>query len=234
MNANASAASGSLAIETEHVCRVYQNRAQQGVWALRGINLKIPAGQLVVLKGRSGSGKTTLLNCIGGLDQPTRGTVRIFGSEISSFNEIESTAFRRKQVGFIFQSFGLIPTYSAYENVELMLQMTGMPYRQRRERALLCLEMVGLSNWAQHRPDEMSGGQQQRVAIARAMANHPLLLLADEPSGTLDSKTAGEILSLFRHLVQEEGITILFSSHDPLADRYSDRILQLKDGRIIS
>jgi putative ABC transport system ATP-binding protein len=184
------------------------------------------------LKGRSGSGKTTLLNCIGGLDQPTRGSVRIFGFEISSLSEKESTDFRRKQIGFIFQSFGLIPSYSAYENVELMLQMTGMPYRQRRERALHCLEMVGITKWAQHRPDEMSGGQQQRVAIARAMANQPRLLLADEPSGTLDSKTAAEIFSLFRRLVQEEGITILFSSHDPLADQYTDRVLQLKDGRL--
>ena len=225
--------SSNLAIETEHLCRVYKNRAQQEVWALRGINLKIPTGQFVVLKGRSGSGKTTLLNCIGGLDQPTQGSVRIFGLEISSLNEKESTAFRRTQIGFIFQAFGLIPTYSAYENVELMLQMTGMPYPQRRERALRCLEMVDLAKWAHHRPDEMSGGQQQRVAIARAMANQPRLLLADEPSGTLDSKTAGEILSLFRRLVAEEGITILFSSHDPLADRYTDRVLQLKDGRII-
>ena len=223
----------NLAIETKHVCRVYKNKAQQEVWALRGINLRIPPGQFVVLKGRSGSGKTTLLNCIGGLDQPTRGTVRIFGFEISTLNEKESTAFRRKQIGFIFQSFGLTPTYSAIENIELLLQIAGMPYHQRRERALHCLEMVDLTKWANHRPDEMSGGQQQRVAIARAMANKPRLLLADEPTGNLDSITASEILSLFRRLVQEEGVTILLSSHDPLVDKYADQILQLKDGRII-
>jgi putative ABC transport system ATP-binding protein len=232
--ANRSAVSTPLAIETAHLCRVYKGRGQESVWALRGINLKIPPRQLVVLKGRSGSGKTTLLNCIGGLDKPTRGTVRIFGSDISSFAEKDMTAFRRKQVGFIFQAFGLILTYSALENVELMLQMSGMPFQQRRERALQCLELVGLADRARHRPDEMSGGQQQRIAVARAMANQPRLLLADEPSGTLDSKTAGEILSLFRRLVEEEGITILFSSHDPLADHYADRVLQIKDGRIVA
>jgi len=234
MDINVPAAPSNMAIETEHLCRVYKNKAQQEVWALRGVNLKINTGQFIVLKGRSGSGKTTLLNCIGGLDQPSRGSVRIFGNEISLLSETESTIFRREQIGFIFQSFGLIPSYSAYENVELMLQMSGMPYQLRRERALLCLEMVDLAKWAGHRPDEMSGGQQQRVAIARAMANQPRLLLADEPTGNLDSKTAAEILTLFRRLVVEEGITILFSSHDPLAERYTDRVLQLKDGRIVT
>jgi len=221
-----------LAVETQDLWRIYKLGHHLEVNALRGVNLEIQTGQFMVLKGRSGSGKTTLLNCIGGLDRPTRGVVRVFGSEVNIQTESELTHFRRKQVGFIFQSFGLTPTYSAIENVELMLQVNGLPYRKRHERALQVLNLVGLEKWIHHRPDEMSGGQQQRVAVARALANGPRLILADEPTGDLDTTTAREILALFRRIVQEEKVTILLASHDPLVEAYVDKVLNLKDGRI--
>jgi putative ABC transport system ATP-binding protein len=164
------------------------------VAALRGIDLCIPAGGFVALKGRSGSGKTTLLNCVGGLDRPSSGTVRVFGEEIAKLSDRQRTRWRSRHIGFIFQSFGLLPTLSAYENVELMLRISGARIRERKERAIYCLNLVGLTKWMHHRPYELSGGQQQRVAIARALANKPRLMLADEPTGELDSTTAREVL----------------------------------------
>jgi putative ABC transport system ATP-binding protein len=184
------------------------------------------------LKGRSGSGKTTLLNCLGGLDQPTSGEVEVLGQKIAQLNDQAVTRWRREQVGFVFQSFGLIPTLSAYENVELMLRIKGAPLKESQQRTLACLELVSLDKWIQHRPYEMSGGQQQRVAIARALANQPRLILADEPTGELDSTTAREILLLFQQIVQQQHVTLLMVSHDPLVDDYADRVLLLKDGRI--
>ena len=219
-------------IETKELWRVYKSAAQE-VQALRGVNLQIGKGHYVALVGRSGSGKTTLLNIVGGLDQPTKGEVRIFGRELSKMNERKRTRWRRKEVGFVFQSFGLLPTLSAYENVELMPRIAGMKARQRKERTLYCLELVGLKKWIHHRPYEMSGGQQQRVAIARALANQPQLILADEPTGELDSSTAREILSLFQHIVIEEGVTILMVSHDNLVYDYVDQVLRLRDGRVV-
>lgn len=219
-------------VETEELWRIYKTGAQE-VQALRGIDLEIKPGHFVAVKGRSGSGKTTLLNCIGGLDHPTSGTVRVFGRDISRLSEGELTRWRREQVGFIFQSFGLLPTLSAFENVELMLRIAGARGRRRRTRALHCLDLVGLSKWAHHRPFEMSGGQQQRVGIARALANNPQLILADEPTGELDSTTAREILGLFRRIVEEENVTLLLVSHDALVDEYVDDVLQLKDGQIL-
>jgi ABC-type lipoprotein export system ATPase subunit len=203
------------------------------VQALRGVQLQITTGQFVALKGRSGSGKTTLLNCIGGLDRPTSGTVRVFGSEIARMNDRQLTRWRRERVGFIFQSFGLLPTISAYENVELALRMAGMGYKTRHTRTLQCLELVGLSKWLHHRPYEMSGGQQQRVGIARALANRPQLILADEPTGELDSSTAREILTIFQRIAREEHVTMLLASHDPLVDAYVDDVLQMKDGQLV-
>lgn len=219
------------AIDTQDLWRVY-NLGKQEVVALRGINLSVPPGRFVALKGRSGSGKTTLLNCLGGLDQPTRGSVRIFGQEIGDWSERQLTEWRRKQVGFIFQSFGLMPSLSAYENVELILRIGGARSQERHERAVECLEMVGLTNWIDHRPFEMSGGQQQRVAIARALANRPRLILADEPTGELDTNTARDILSLFRSIVRNERLTLLMVTHDNLVDEYVDEVLLLKDGEI--
>ena len=230
-----SAAGGSqspAAIETRDVWRIFTVSGKQEVQALRGVNLHIKPGSFMALKGRSGSGKTTLLNCLGGLDQPTRGTVTIFGDDISRMTEEQATRWRRKQVGFVFQSFGLLPTLSAYENVELILRIAGMRERERHDRSVECLKLVGLGKWIHHRPYELSGGQQQRLAIARALANHPPLILADEPTGELDSGTAREILDFFRTIVDEEGLTLLVASHDPLVDKYADQIIQMNDGQI--
>ena len=202
------------------------------VHALRGIDLSIAPGRFIALMGRSGSGKTTLLNCLGGLDRPTAGHVAIHGRPLLDLSEAELTAWRRGEVGFIFQSLGLLPTLSAYENVELMLRIARMARAERRPRALACLEMVGLGKWAGHRPYEMSGGQQQRVAIARAIANRPRLILADEPTGELDSETTREVLSLFRAIIHAEGLTMLMATHDDLAEEYVDEVLRLEDGRI--
>lgn len=219
-------------IEAEDLWRIYRTGTRE-VYALRGVNLQIPSGRFIALKGRSGSGKTTLLNCLGGLDRPDRGVVRIFGRDLSQLNEKELTQWRRKEVGFIFQSFGLLPTLSAYENIELMLRIAQASRKEKKQRTIELLEMVGLAKWMHHRPFELSGGQQQRVAIARALANRPRLILADEPTGELDSTTAREILSLFHQIVEEEKITVLMSSHDPLVDGYVDEILPMKDGQII-
>jgi ABC-type lipoprotein export system ATPase subunit len=196
--------------------------------------LQIEAGSFVALQGRSGSGKTTLLNCLGGLDQPTSGDVQVLGHSIAQMNDDELTRWRREQVGFVFQSFGLIPTLSACENVELMLRIKGTTPKENDRRARACLSLVGLDKWIHHRPYEMSGGQQQRIAIARALANQPRLILADEPTGELDSTTAREVLILFRDIVKAEHVTLLMVTHDPLVDEYADRVLLLKDGQIVN
>lgn len=219
--------SNGLVIQTKNLWRKYKSGTEQEVAALKGVDLEISAGQFIALKGRSGSGKTTLLNILGGLDQPTEGIVRIFGQDISELNDNQITVWRRTRVGFIFQSFGLTPTFSAYENVELMLRIAGKRAVERRDRTNYCLDMVGLTKRKDHRPDELSGGQQQRVAIARALANNPHLILADEPTGELDTTTAREILSLFRRIVQGEKVTLLMASHDPLVDEYANEILHL-------
>jgi putative ABC transport system ATP-binding protein len=220
-------------ITTDNLWRVYKVGALE-VPALRGITVQIEAGSFVALKGRSGSGKTTLLNCLGGLDQPTSGGVQVLGHSIAKLNDDELTRWRREQVGFVFQSFGLIPTLSAYENVELMLRIKGTSPQENDRRTRACLSLVGLDKWMHHRPYEMSGGQQQRVAIARALANQPRLILADEPTGELDTATAREVLTLFRQIVESEDVTVLMVTHDPLVDEYADRVLLLQDGRIVT
>lgn len=224
--------SNNNVIETKNLTRIY-NLGDQEVQALRGVNLEIGSGQFVALKGRSGSGKTTLLNCIGGLDKPSSGSVRIFGEEIDGWNENKLTAWRRQQVGFIFQSLGLLPALSAYENVELILRMNKVKSKERHQTTIDCLELVGLTKWIDHRPYELSGGQQQRVAIARALANRPKLIIADEPTGDLDSKTGREVLSLFRKIIREQNITMLMATHDSLVVDYVDQIMHLQDGQIL-
>ena len=219
-------------IEAFDLRRIYKLGYRE-VHALRGVDLRLQSGQFIGLKGRSGSGKTTLLNCLGGLDRPTSGRVECLGQDIMKMDDKMLTNWRRKQVGFVFQSFGLIPTLSAYENVELMMRIAGVPGRERNERTVTVLGLVGLTKWIHHRPYELSGGQQQRVAIARALANKPRLLLADEPTGELDSTTGREILTLFREVVEQEKLTLLISSHDPMVDGFVDSILQLKDGQIV-
>jgi len=218
-------------IEAKDLWRVYPSRTNMdGIPALRGVNLDIQPGMFVALKGRSGSGKTTLLNCLAGLDRPTSGNVHVLGHDLMKMSDQELTEWRREQIGLIFQSFGLLPTLSAYENIELLLRIKGDDYDERHQRALECLEIVGLSRWRDHRPYEMSGGQQQRVAIARAIANHAELILADEPTGELDSKTTRELLIFFRQLVENQHITMLMVSHDSLVDQHVHQVLTLKDG----
>jgi len=218
-------------IETKDLWRVYPSKTRaDGIPALRGVNLNVSSGTFVTLKGRSGSGKTTLLNCLAGLDRPTSGSVQVLGQDLMEMNDQELTEWRREKIGLVFQSFGLLPTLSAYENIELLLRIKGDEYEARHKRALECLEVVGLSRWRDHRPYEMSGGQQQRVAIARALANRAELILADEPTGELDSKTTRELLTFFRELVENQHITMLMVSHDPLVDQYVHKVLTLKDG----
>jgi ABC-type lipoprotein export system ATPase subunit len=230
---NAVETSSTPIIQAEGVTRVYRTDGSE-VQALRGVDLEVPRGVLAALKGRSGSGKTTLLNIIGGLDRPTSGRVVFDGQELSKLSDRILTLLRRRRIGFIFQSFALLPTYSAYENVELALRLNGIRRRERIDQARRCLRVVGLERWTDHRPDEMSGGQQQRVAIARALATRPALILADEPTGELDTTTSRQIFSLFRHIVKREGVTLLATTHDPLIDEYADVIYTLQDGRLVT
>jgi putative ABC transport system ATP-binding protein len=201
--------------------------------ALRGVTFDLPRGQLAALCGRSGSGKTTLLNIVGGLDSPDEGSVRVDGREVTVMSERERMELRRSSVAFIFQSFGLIPFLSAAENVGVPLRITGVPSRAREERVQLMLDIVGLAGHARQRPNELSGGQQQRVAIARALAGSPELLIADEPTGQLDSETAHQIMRLLRTVVRTEGVTALVATHDPTLIELADSVLQLDDGKIV-
>jgi len=221
---------GTLVCVSE-VTRVYKSSGQP-VPALRGVNLDLPKGVFAVLKGRSGSGKTTLLNIIGGLDRPTDGRITFDGLSLGELSERDLNHLRRRRMGFIFQSFALLPAYSAYENVELVLRISGKSRSEQVQQARRYLRAVGLARWMDHRPDEMSGGQQQRVAIARALATQPELILADEPTGELDTNTSRQIFALFREIVAKERITILATTHDPLVDEYADVIYTLCDGVI--
>lgn len=221
------------AIHASDLWRTYRAGTHQEVHALQGVNLDVRTGSYFALKGRSGSGKTTLLNLIGGLDRPTKGSVRVFGIELRDLKDKDLTRFYRENVAFIFQAFGLSPIYSAMENVEIVMQISGKNRKERRKRAEYCLERVGLEKWKNHRIYELSGGQQQRIAIARALANEPRLILADEPTGKLDTATAREIFTLFRQIVEDEDVTVLMAAHDPLVDEYVDRVLQLQDGKIL-
>ena len=222
---------GSPFIRLQGVTRVYHTDGQE-VQALRGVDLELPRGVLAALKGRSGSGKTTLLNLIGGLDRPTGGSIDFDGKSLTALSDKELTLLRRHRIGFIFQSFALLPAYSAFENVELVLRVSGAGRRDQVEQARRCLRVVGLEKWMHHRPDEMSGGQQQRVAVARALATRPELILADEPTGELDTATSRELFSLFQSIVRKEGITVLLSTHDPLIDEFADVVYLLQDGQI--
>jgi putative ABC transport system ATP-binding protein len=208
-------------------------RGATAMHALRGVSLEVQRGHLVALQGRSGSGKTTLLNVIGGLDQPTSGSVQVAGQDVTRMGERERMLLRRRTVAFVFQSFGLIPMLSAAENVGIPLRITGMPRQQREQRVALMLSVVGLADHALQRPGELSGGQQQRAAIARALAGSPELLLADEPTGQLDSETGRQIMRLLRTVVDSEGITALIATHDPLLLDLADDVLRLDDGRLV-
>jgi ABC-type lipoprotein export system ATPase subunit len=202
------------------------------VHALQGINLDVRIGEFVAIKGRSGSGKTTLLNIIGSLDTHYTGAVLICGKALAKFSEKENIALRRSKVGFVFQSFGLLPHFSSLETVDFALRLAGYRKEKRRERSIECLTQVGLEDRLHNRPDEMSGGQQQRLCIARAIVAQPILILADEPTGELDSKTGRGILSLFRQIVEMGNLGLIVATHDPLIDEFATVIYELNDGRL--
>jgi putative ABC transport system ATP-binding protein len=202
------------------------------VHAVAGITLRVGRGQLVAVRGRSGSGKTTLLSLIGTLDRPTSGSVAVDGMPVSELPESKLVAFRRQKIGFIFQAFGLLPILSAAENVEVPLRLVATAPDVREARVAELLDLVGLGDRMHHRPHELSGGEQQRVAIARALANRPDLLLADEPTGQLDSQTGHAIMTTLRSLVRSEGVTAIVATHDPAMLDVADRVVELRDGRI--
>jgi putative ABC transport system ATP-binding protein len=204
------------------------------VRALQAVDLELPRGRLVVVHGRSGSGKTTLLNMIGGLDRPTSGRVTVDGAEVSTLPAERLVRFRRDQVGFVFQGFGLIPILSAAENIEVPLRLRLVDPDERRRRVEELLAVVGLEGRAGHRPQELSGGEQQRVAIVRALANEPQLLLADEPTGQLDSENARTIMELIRALVDDRGVSAIVATHDPILIDLADRVVELSDGRVVA
>ncbi|MEU0834515.1 ABC transporter ATP-binding protein [Streptomyces sp. NPDC005969] len=202
------------------------------VHALRGVSFEVPRGELVALKGRSGSGKTTLLNLVGGLDSPDRGRITVDGTDLSELGENGLLELRRDRIGFIFQSFGLIPILTAAENVGVPMRLRNADPREREDRVALLLSLVGLGDHGAQRPGELSGGQQQRVAIARALANRPALLIADEPTGQLDAETGLAVMELLRAVVRSEGVTALVATHDAQLLGLADRVLELSDGHI--
>jgi putative ABC transport system ATP-binding protein len=218
-------------VRVENVHKSYGHGAA-AVRALRGVSLEVPRGELVALKGRSGSGKTTLLNIVGGLDEPDEGRVQVDGRDLSELGEDGLLALRRDRIGFVFQSFGLIPILTAAENVGVPLRLRRADPREREARVELLLSLVGLADHAEQRPGELSGGQQQRVAIARALANEPALLIADEPTGQLDAETGHAVMELLRAVVRSEQVTALVATHDANLLDLADRVLELRDGEI--
>ena len=222
---------GGPMVEAVGVDREYR-AGEQVVHALSGIDLVVARGELVAIRGRSGSGKTTLLNVLGGLDRPTAGSVIIDDVEVSALDEAGLVELRRRSVAYIFQSFGLVPILSAAENVEVPLRLVRAEPNERDQRVYDLLDLVGLGERARHRPHELSGGEQQRVAIARALANRPKLLLADEPTGQLDSETGHTIMTLIRSIVRTEAVTAVVATHDPAMLDVADRVLELRDGRL--
>ncbi|WKX13223.1 ABC transporter ATP-binding protein [Streptomyces sp. NL15-2K] len=225
-------------VVTETMVRVENVRKSYGdsaavVHALRGVSFDVPRGELVALKGRSGSGKTTLLNIVGGLDAPDEGRVTVDGLDLAGLDEDGLLALRRDRIGFVFQSFGLIPILTAAENVGVPMRLRRADPRIREERVDLLLSLVGLADHAGQRPGELSGGQQQRVAIARALANNPSLLIADEPTGQLDAETGHSVMELLRAVVRSERVTALVATHDANLLDLADRVLELRDGEIV-
>ena len=206
---------------------------EAAVHALRTVSLRVDAGQLVVVKGRSGSGKTTLLNCLGGLETPDAGTVLIDGADLATMSSDDLVQMRRHRIGYVFQSFGLLPILSAAENVGVPMRLAGRDPRERDERVLELLSLVGLEGHAHQRPYELSGGQQQRVAIARALANDPAVLVADEPTGQLDTATGRAVMDLLRDLVHSRRLTAVVATHDPVMVAMADRVVDLADGAVV-
>jgi putative ABC transport system ATP-binding protein len=218
-------------VETKNVCKTYGMNGV-AVEAVRGIDLTVNAGEFVALVGPSGSGKSSLLYLIGAMDSPTSGEVLFEGRDLAKLRDGPRTDLRAKNIGFVFQTFNLLPTLNAFENIEIAMRLGGMGRSERQSRAAELLGRVGLSERAKHQPRYLSGGERQRVAIARALGNHPRLLLADEPTGNLDSKTGTGILELLRKVCSEDGQTIIMVTHDFRAASYADRVLVMRDGRI--
>jgi ABC-type lipoprotein export system ATPase subunit len=218
-------------ITTVDLWRTYLLGSEE-INALRGVNFSVLPGQFIAVVGRSGSGKTTLLNILAGLDKPTSGQVLFQDRDVADMSEHDLTELRRHQIGFVFQSFGLLPLLSALENVELPLRIAGVRSHEREERTRDALEIVGLWNRAKHRPYELSGGEQQRVAIARAIVNEPPLILADEPTGELDSNNARSIFGLFKEMVQNRGISVVSATHDSTLLEMADEVKEIRDGQL--
>ncbi len=218
-------------VQIEEVTRTYKLHGNL-VYALQGINLTVQPGTMVALRGRSGSGKTTLLNLMGGLDRPTSGKVVLEGKDITRLSDREMTVMRRQKISFVFQAYALLPVLSATENVDLAMRIAGFPHRIRTRRSHALLDLVGLGKRADHRPFELSGGEQQRVAIARALANEPTIILADEPTGELDSVTGMQVLKLFRRIVNDQGVTVIMATHDPTINEIADVTYHITDGKL--
>ncbi|MBI3362385.1 MAG: ABC transporter ATP-binding protein [Chloroflexi bacterium] len=219
-------------IRLENVARLYR-LGDEEVQALRGVSLSFYPGDMLSVMGPSGSGKSTLMNILGCLDRPTSGSYWLDGEEVGQLKDSRLAAIRNRKIGFVFQTFNLLARTTALANCELPLIYSGMGQRERRERATAALAQVGLGERMHHRPNELSGGQQQRVAIARALINRPAIILADEPTGNLDSKSGVEILRLLQQLNQQQGITVLIVTHDPFVARHTQRIVRVHDGQIV-
>ncbi|MGD2146278.1 MAG: ABC transporter ATP-binding protein [Anaerolineae bacterium] len=218
-------------IELRDICKVYEMGEVQ-VHALRGVSLEVRKGEIVTIMGPSGSGKSTMMNIIGCLDQPTRGSYFLEGQDVSHLHDDELAAIRNIRIGFVFQTFNLLARTSALQNVTLPLIYAGVPRPERRARAQAALETVGLGHRLDHQPTELSGGQQQRVAIARSLVGDPSIILADEPTGNLDSKSGAEVMAILQELNRSRGITVILVTHDPIIARHSERIVHLYDGQI--
>ncbi|MFC5406971.1 ABC transporter ATP-binding protein [Cohnella soli] len=232
-NAMTPAAPQRPIIQARGIKRVF-GKGTGAVTVLKGVDIELPAGKLVALKGRSGSGKTTLINLLSALDSPSEGQIVFDGKELTALSNKQRDHVRRTEMGLIFQSFALIPLMSAYENVEFVLRIAEIPTWERKAAAIEALDLVGLKPRMHHRPFEMSGGEQQRTAIARAIAHKPKLILADEPTAELDSRTGLHIMKVFRDLVERSGITIVLTTHDPAIMEIVDHVYELEDGQIVA
>jgi putative ABC transport system ATP-binding protein len=228
----AAAGAGDPVVRLDRVAKTYRSGAVD-VAALKGISLQIPSHRFSVVIGASGSGKTTLLNLIGAIDAPSSGTVQVCGQDVARLDDDAISDFRARNIGFIFQTFSLVPVLSAYENVEYPLLLVGMPAPERRSRTLAMLEAVGLTAQAGQRPNQLSGGQRQRVAIARALVKGPQLVLADEPTANLDSATGASIIELMRRVQEQSRTTFIFATHDPQLMSHADEIFAIRDGQLV-
>jgi putative ABC transport system ATP-binding protein len=218
-------------IQLKSVSKIYK-MGGENLAALDGVSLDIKDGEFVAIMGPSGSGKSTLANAIGGLDKPSAGTVKVDGQELNKLSDAELSYYRNKKIGFVFQTFNLLSNLTALENVMIPLIVAGVSSKARKQKAQECLTAVGLENRANHKPNQLSGGERQRVSIARALVNDPVILIADEPTGNLDSKKSAEVVSLLKKINRQKRITLIVITHDPSIAREADRVLQMRDGKV--